>query len=190
MFTREDWTLFRSLGTLGQKAGVPLRRLAALVVKELVDNALDAGATAHVQNDGDWIYVIDDGAGLPGDAAAIARLFSIKRPLTSSKMVRVPSRGALGNGLRVVAGGRARIGRRPLRRNPRPTLRPHPTRRRQHRCRGDASAIPDNWHHDRHSIWALHPGTKRRTELVGDRHCNGIHGQDLQREDFAMVVRQ
>jgi len=104
MFTREDWTLFRSLGTLGQKAGVPLRRLAALVVKELVDNALDAGAAAQVENDGDWIYVVDDGPGLPGDAAAIASLFSIKRPLTSSKMVRVPSRGALGNGLRVVAG--------------------------------------------------------------------------------------
>lgn len=95
MFTREDWTLFRSLGTLGQKAGVPLRRLAALVVKELVDNALDAGAAAQVENDGDWIYVVDDGPGLPGDAAAIASLFSIKRPLTSSKMVRVPSRGAL-----------------------------------------------------------------------------------------------
>lgn len=86
MFTREDWTLFRSLGTLGQKAGVPLRRLAALVVKELVDNALDAGATAQVESDGDWIYVVDDGTGLPGDAAAIASLFSIKRPLTSSKM--------------------------------------------------------------------------------------------------------
>lgn len=59
MFTREDWTLFRSLGTLGQKAGILLRRLAALVVKELVDNALDAGASAQVENDGDWIYVVD-----------------------------------------------------------------------------------------------------------------------------------
>lgn len=104
MFERPDWTLFRSLGTLGQKAGVPLRRLAALVIKELTDNALDAGATAHVERDGDWIYVEDDGPGLPADAAAIARLFSIQRPLTSSKMVRVPSRGALGNGLRVVSG--------------------------------------------------------------------------------------
>lgn len=104
MFERPDWTLFRSLGTLGQKAGVPLRRLAALVVKELTDNALDAGATAHVERDGDWIYVEDDGPGLPAEAAAIARLFSIRRPLTSSKMVRVPSRGALGNGLRVVSG--------------------------------------------------------------------------------------
>lgn len=72
-----------------------LRRLAALVVKELVDNALDAGPAAQVENDGDWIYVVDDGLGLPGDAAAIAiaiaSLFSIKRPLTSPKMVRVSS---------------------------------------------------------------------------------------------------
>jgi DNA topoisomerase VI subunit B len=74
---------------------VALRRLAALVVKELVDNALDAGPAAQVENDGDWIYVVDDGLGLPGDAAAIAiafaSLFSIKRPLTSPKMVRVSS---------------------------------------------------------------------------------------------------
>jgi hypothetical protein len=104
MFEREDWTLFRNLGTLGQKAGVPLRKLAALAVKELADNALDAGADVKVSQDGGWIFVEDDGPGIPGDSQAIARLFSIRRPLTSSKLVRVPSRGALGNGLRVVAG--------------------------------------------------------------------------------------
>ena len=43
-FTRSDWTLFRSLTTLPQKAGTSLSRLAPLVMKELVDNALDAGA--------------------------------------------------------------------------------------------------------------------------------------------------
>ena len=94
--------MFRNLGTLGQKAGVGIERLGALVVKELVDNALDAGAKVSVEEDGDWIVVSDDGPGIPG--AQIPRLFSINRPLTSSKIVRLPQRGALGNGLRVVMG--------------------------------------------------------------------------------------
>ena len=42
--------------------------------------------------------------GFAGDPADIARLFSIRRPLVSSKLLRLPTRGALGNGLRVVAG--------------------------------------------------------------------------------------
>lgn len=46
MFVRDDWTLFRNLQTLGQKAGVLLERLAPLVLKELADNALDAGVSA------------------------------------------------------------------------------------------------------------------------------------------------
>jgi hypothetical protein len=56
--------------------------------------------------DGGW-YVEDDGPGIPGDPAEVARLFSILRPLVSSKLLRLPTRGALGNGLRVVVGGRA-----------------------------------------------------------------------------------
>jgi hypothetical protein len=105
MFEREDWTLFRNLGTLGQKAGVPLRKLSALVIKELCDNALDVGANVKVEQKEDgWFFIEDDGAGLPADAEKIARLFSIRRPLTSSKLIRLPSRGALGNGLRVVVG--------------------------------------------------------------------------------------
>jgi hypothetical protein len=104
-FEREDWTLFRSLSTLSQKAGVPVHLLPKLVLKELADNALDAGATVRVGHlvDGGW-YVEDDGPGIAGDPADIARLFSIRRPLVSSKLLRLPTRGALGNGLRVVAG--------------------------------------------------------------------------------------
>jgi hypothetical protein len=33
-FVREDWTRFRGLTTPPQKAGIPLRDMAALVVKE------------------------------------------------------------------------------------------------------------------------------------------------------------
>src|SRR5262249_17374954 len=46
----------------------------------------------------------DDGPGLDGEPEDIAKLFSISRRLTSSKLLRKPQRGQLGNGLRVVAG--------------------------------------------------------------------------------------
>lgn len=98
--------LFRNVNTLGQKAGVPADRLAALIVKELVDNALDAGASVALDGGDDGHYVVtDDGPGIPGSDEEVARLFSIRRPLQSSKVLRLPTRGALGNGLRVVAGG-------------------------------------------------------------------------------------
>lgn len=105
-FEREDWMLFRNVNTLGQKAGVPADRLAALIVKELVDNALDAGASVTLEGGEDGRYTVtDDGPGIPGTDEEVARLFSIRRPLQSSKVLRLPTRGALGNGLRVVAGG-------------------------------------------------------------------------------------
>ncbi len=106
LFQRNDWTLFRSLDTLGQKAGVPKERLGAIVVKELVDNALDAGSSKIDLGmlGGHTFFVEDDGEGLPGTDTQVAEIFSISRPLTSSKLLRLPTRGALGNGLRVVAG--------------------------------------------------------------------------------------
>lgn len=109
MFDREDWSLFRNLSTLSQKAGVPQAQLRKLVVKELVDNALDASGGVRFGKEGNNTYwVQDDGAGIPltpgREQEHVARLFSIARPLTSSKIVRLPVRGALGNGLRVVVG--------------------------------------------------------------------------------------
>lgn len=104
-FEREDWTLFRSLETLGQKAGVPREKIPRLVAKELTDNALDAAesCTFKVLKTGRF-HVKDEGPGLPGTDEEIAAMFSVARPLTSSKLLRRPTRGALGNGLRVVAG--------------------------------------------------------------------------------------
>ncbi|HMB05773.1 MAG TPA: hypothetical protein VKP69_18810, partial [Isosphaeraceae bacterium] len=91
--------------TLGQKAGVPSARLPRLVAKELADNALDASGSCRVGLlDGNGFWVEDDGDGIPGEDRAVASLFSINRPLASSKILRRPSRGALGNGLRVVTG--------------------------------------------------------------------------------------
>jgi hypothetical protein len=104
-FERQDWTLFRTLATLGQKAGIHVSRLPHLVAKELTDNALDASGTCRVGLlKGNGFFVEDDGDGIPGTDAELAALFSIRRPLTSSKLLRLPTRGALGNGLRVVAG--------------------------------------------------------------------------------------
>ena len=97
--------LFRSLDTLGQKAGVPASKLRRLALKELTDNALDAGGRVTVEETEPGVYAIyDDGPGIDGTPHDIARLFSIDRGLVSSKVWRKPQRGALGNGLRVVAG--------------------------------------------------------------------------------------
>ena len=64
---RPDWTLFRNMGTLGQKAGVPQGSIPKLVVKELTDNALDAAGTCRYGRTQDGgLYVEDDGDGLPG----------------------------------------------------------------------------------------------------------------------------
>jgi hypothetical protein len=106
MFEREDWTLFRTVEGLGQKAGVAANLLRRLCLKELADNALDNNAATRVGQFGKdgRFFVEDDGPGLDGTPEHIAELFSIKRPMRSSKLLRKPQRGALGNGLRVVAG--------------------------------------------------------------------------------------
>ena len=104
-FEREDWTSFRTIEGLSQKAGVAKDKLTRLVLKELADNGLDAGAMVKVgelRKKGAFL-VEDDGPGIDGTPQDIARLFSIARPLVSSKLLRLPQRGALGNGLRVVA---------------------------------------------------------------------------------------
>jgi hypothetical protein len=104
-FERSDWTLFRTVEGLAQKAGVPVTRLRRLVLKELGDNAFDAGAAVRAGRiNGSKFFVEDDGHGFDGSPQQIAALFSINRPLRSTKLLRRPMRGALGNGLRIVAG--------------------------------------------------------------------------------------
>jgi hypothetical protein len=102
-FEREDWTAFRTIEGLCQKAGVTKPKLARLVLKELADNALDTDADVQTGELPKGGYFVED-AGPGIDPAEVARLFSISRPLVSSKLLRLPTRGALGNGLRVVAG--------------------------------------------------------------------------------------
>jgi len=105
-FEREDWALFRTVEGLQQKAGVPKSKLLRLVLKEIADNALDEGGQVRVGTlpNGGGYFVEHGGGGIAGSPAEIARLFSISRPLVSTKLLRLPTRGALGNGLRVVTG--------------------------------------------------------------------------------------
>jgi hypothetical protein len=102
-FEREDWTVFRTINGLQQNAGVSRGKLPMLVMKELTDNALDAGAKVNVNKLNGSHIIEDNGKGIEPDR--VARLFSIRRSMLSTKLLRLPQhRGALGNGLRVVAG--------------------------------------------------------------------------------------
>jgi histidine kinase/DNA gyrase B/HSP90-like ATPase len=130
---QQDWVLFTSPNTLPQQAGVPLRHIRRLVLKELVDNALDmvrhlgaAGEVSIHKDDPHTFTVRDNGPGLHGTPEQIASLFSLNRPMTSSKRWRRRTRGAIGNGLRVVTGSViSAVGRIVVcTRNQRITLRP------------------------------------------------------------------
>jgi hypothetical protein len=47
-FERADWTSFRTVEGLQQKAGVAQNKLIRLVLKELADNGLDTGTAVRV----------------------------------------------------------------------------------------------------------------------------------------------
>jgi hypothetical protein len=105
MAERPDWSLFRTFDGLQQRAGVPARKLRQLVLKELADNALDTDTEIEYGEIGTDCYFVEDrGPGLDGTPEQIAEFFSMARPMRSTKLLRRPQRGALGNGLRVVAG--------------------------------------------------------------------------------------
>jgi hypothetical protein len=86
-FERADWTSFRTVEGLQQKAGVAQGKLRRLVLKELADNALDTGTPVQVGVlEGGGYFIEDQGPGL--DPKAVARLYSINRPLISTKLLR------------------------------------------------------------------------------------------------------
>jgi hypothetical protein len=56
LFERDDWRLFLDPATLPQKAGCQPGHLRQIVLREVVDNALDAGAHVTLrQHDGIWL---------------------------------------------------------------------------------------------------------------------------------------
>lgn len=103
VFEREDWKLFRNIDTLCQKAGVSRNKIPQLIIKELVDNALDVSkCELKLIHNSNGFSVRDYGDGLSEEL--LKSLLSINRPMITSKLLRLPTRGALGNGLRVVVG--------------------------------------------------------------------------------------
>jgi hypothetical protein len=108
-FVRADWSIY--IANLPQRAGVPKHQIGQLVLKELVDNALDEmdrvgrpGEVTLEQRDNNVFTVTDRGRGFDDTPEELAHRFSIAKPMTSSKQWRRPSRGCVGNGLRVIVG--------------------------------------------------------------------------------------
>jgi hypothetical protein len=104
LYSQDDWRLFLHLTTLPQKAGCQPDQLRKVVLKELVDNQLDAGGEAELKWLGKKKAWIITGPGPEPSLSAIPKLFCVNRPLVSSKLKRMVTRGLLGNGLRVVMG--------------------------------------------------------------------------------------
>ena len=106
-FERPDWTLFRSVDTLAQKAGVRKNLLRRLVLKELADNALDS-RRAHRDGHRGQAGQLRRRRRRPGDRGTAPKTWPACSASTArscpSKLWRMPSRGAMGNGLRVVVG--------------------------------------------------------------------------------------
>ena len=100
-----------TFSNLPQRAGVPTRCIRKLVLKELVDNALDEmdriggpGGVKIVQDAEDTFTVTDQGRGFSDTPEELAYRLSIAKAMVSSKQWRKPTRGCVGNGLRVIVG--------------------------------------------------------------------------------------
>jgi hypothetical protein len=108
-YEQPDWRDFINCASLPRKAGCDPDQLGHVILKELVDNALDAGGVdVTLKGDERRCTVSDDGPGIAPDQ--VPRLFAVNRPRVSSKIKRLPTRGMLGNGLRVVMGAVAALG--------------------------------------------------------------------------------
>jgi len=109
---RPDTLQFQSVEGLTRMAGVSEYLLRRLILKEVVDNSLDEmdrvggdAGSVTVRRVGDDTYIVaDEGGGIDQNPNVLRDLFSTNRPMVSGKVLRKPSRGTLGNGLRVLVG--------------------------------------------------------------------------------------
>jgi hypothetical protein len=101
--TQPDWSRFMTPEGLAEKSGTSRVNFPRMILKELADNAADAGGASLAIIDADTVRIADTGPGIA--AVDLADVFSIKRPLVSTKHWRMGRRGALGNGLRAAMGG-------------------------------------------------------------------------------------
>jgi hypothetical protein len=103
-FERSELSRFRNLSGLAQSGGVQEANVPRLAFKEIADNAIDAGGSVTFRREAGITWVCNDGQGIVGTDAEIASMFSIGRDRRTSKLWRLPTRGAQGNGLRVAVG--------------------------------------------------------------------------------------
>jgi hypothetical protein len=62
-YARQDWKLFIDPTTISQKAGCHAHEIGKIVLKELVDNALDIGARVELRQEGETWIISDERAG-------------------------------------------------------------------------------------------------------------------------------
>ncbi|WP_152627390.1 ATP-binding protein [Streptacidiphilus melanogenes] len=112
MFSTPRNTEFVTVGGLEKQTGQPEWRFGAVVIKELLDNALDAAETASARPDVAlhvaWaggvalVTVTDNGAGIP--AAVVERLLDFNVNVSDKEAVRSPTRGLQGNAMKTLLG--------------------------------------------------------------------------------------
>jgi hypothetical protein len=112
MFATPRASEYFDLRALQASTGQPARRFAEVVLKELVDNALDAAETAGVQPEvtvegvehdlGLRLTVADNGPGM--SAELVAKILDFSVLVSDKSAYRSPTRGAQGNALKTIIG--------------------------------------------------------------------------------------
>ena len=99
-----NWMRFLTSEGLAEQAGCPKSMFPQMIAKEFADNAADIGDYRYKIDLAEQVLAISNGGdGISTDD--VCKIFSIKRPLLSSKHWRRGERGALGNGIRAALAG-------------------------------------------------------------------------------------